>query len=124
MEAGITLTYWQSAIAFATGAAPRAMGSAHPLSAPYQAVECADGYINIAANTARFWEKMCAMIGAPELFADPRFATNGDRMANLKALEAELNARFRVDSRSEEHTSELQSLMRLSYAVFCLTKKN
>src|SRR3546814_7565928 len=26
--------------------------------------------------------------------------------------------------RSEEHTSELQSLMRISYAVFCLTKKN
>lgn len=98
MEAGITLTYWQSAIAFATGVAPRAMGSAHPLSAPYQAVECADGYINIAANTARFWEKMCAMIEAPELFADPRFKTNGDRMANLKALEAELNARFRADS--------------------------
>src|SRR3546814_5665573 len=29
----------------------------------------------------------------------------------------------RVDDRSEEHTSELQSLMRISYAVFCLTKK-
>src|SRR3546814_1989535 len=29
-----------------------------------------------------------------------------------------------VDSRSEEHTSELQSLMRISYAVFCLKKKN
>src|SRR3546814_8996275 len=29
-----------------------------------------------------------------------------------------------VDRRSEEHTSELQSLMRISYAVFCLTKKN
>src|SRR3546814_2404643 len=28
------------------------------------------------------------------------------------------------DERSEEHTSELQSLMRISYAVFCLTKKN
>src|SRR3546814_7398322 len=28
------------------------------------------------------------------------------------------------DGRSEEHTSELQSLMRISYAVFCLTKKN
>src|SRR3546814_8986468 len=28
-----------------------------------------------------------------------------------------------MDSRSEEHTSELQSLMRISYAVFCLTKK-
>src|SRR3546814_4610124 len=30
----------------------------------------------------------------------------------------------RDDVRSEEHTSELQSLMRISYAVFCLTKKN
>src|SRR3546814_1319078 len=29
-----------------------------------------------------------------------------------------------VDGRSEEHTSELQSLMRISYAVFCLNKKN
>ena len=98
MEAGITLTYWQSAIAFATGVAPRAMGSAHPLSAPYQAVRCADGYINIAANTARFWEKMCRMIGAPELFEDPRFTTNGDRMTNLKVLEAELNDRFEKDT--------------------------
>src|SRR3546814_7915008 len=31
--------------------------------------------------------------------------------------------RFRAKARSEEHTSELQSLMRISYAVFCLTKK-
>src|SRR3546814_1144357 len=32
--------------------------------------------------------------------------------------------RIRRQDRSEEHTSELQSLMRISYAVFCLTKKN
>src|SRR3546814_7554159 len=32
--------------------------------------------------------------------------------------------RQRIGARSEEHTSELQSLMRLSYAVFCLKKKN
>src|SRR3546814_1091091 len=32
-------------------------------------------------------------------------------------------ARRAVDVRSEEHTSELQSLMRISYAVFCLKKK-
>src|SRR3546814_98487 len=31
---------------------------------------------------------------------------------------------IRRAERSEEHTSELQSLMRISYAVFCLTKKN
>src|SRR3546814_6820257 len=32
-------------------------------------------------------------------------------------------AQIGVEERSEEHTSELQSLMRISYAVFCLTKK-
>src|SRR3546814_6633614 len=36
---------------------------------------------------------------------------------------AELNYNYRLDWRSEEHTSELQSLMRISYAVFCLNKK-
>src|SRR3546814_10862928 len=35
-----------------------------------------------------------------------------------------LGASTRMASRSEEHTSELQSLMRISYAVFCLKKKN
>src|SRR3546814_7725329 len=33
------------------------------------------------------------------------------------------DTRCRVSQRSEEHTSELQSLMRISYAVFCLKKK-
>ncbi len=101
LEAGITHTYWQSAIAFATGVAPRAMGSAHPLNAPYQAVRTADGYINIAANTAHFWAGMLEMIGAPELAEDPRFRTNGDRMANLKDLESELNARFETRSSAD-----------------------
>src|SRR3546814_2442152 len=34
------------------------------------------------------------------------------------------NINMGLDARSEEHTSELQSLMRNSYAVFCLKKKN
>lgn len=108
MEAGITHTYWQSAIAFATGVAPRAMGSAHPLNAPYQAVSTADGYINIAANTGPFWTGMLDMIGAPQLADDPRFRTNGDRMANLKELEAELNARF-VTRTSAEWLAEFEA---------------
>src|SRR3546814_6669403 len=40
-----------------------------------------------------------------------------------KLLE-QTDANFGYDARSEEHTSELQSLMRISYAVFCLQKKN
>src|SRR3546814_1256007 len=39
------------------------------------------------------------------------------------AYTAENLARFQAAVRSEEHTSELQSLMRISYAVFCLKKK-
>src|SRR3546814_1639212 len=40
----------------------------------------------------------------------------------MSANSIELLSRF--PNRSEEHTSELQSLMRISYAVFCLKKKN
>src|SRR3546814_4177071 len=52
---------------------------------------------------------------------DPRLARCW-LAANLVA--ALLIDRMSQDFRSEEHTSELQSLMRTSYAVFCLTKKN
>src|SRR3546814_1026261 len=46
-------------------------------------------------------------------------------MADLYGWEAYPQKHFESRfTRSEEHTSELQSLMRISYAVFCLTKKN
>src|SRR3546814_9608472 len=54
-------------------------------------------------------------------------AKSGARTAT-KAVEAVVSAisslPFPLNLRSEEHTSELQSLMRISYAVFCLKKKN
>src|SRR3546814_1641588 len=48
-----------------------------------------------------------------------------DHGANLETIEAITRAITRrvAEHRSEEHTSELQSLMRISYAVFCLKKK-
>src|SRR3546814_9569870 len=46
-------------------------------------------------------------------------ALNGSRSAAPAGLQGAF-----ISSRSEEHTSELQSLMRISYAVFCLKKKN
>src|SRR3546814_6628145 len=51
--------------------------------------------------------------------------TGGTPPAIVTRLNKELNATLQLpDVRSEEHTPELQSLMRISYAVFCLKKKN
>lgn len=85
-EAGIVHTYWQSAITFATGEAPGPMGSAHPLNAPYQAFETADGWITIGAANQPNWLKLVDALEAGELRDDPRFASNDARMANLPAL--------------------------------------
>ena len=100
-EAGITHTYWQSAIAFATGVSPGPMGSAHPLNAPYQAFATADGWINVGAANQTNWLRLLDALGAPELRDDPRFATNADRMVNRAALEAVLAPHFETESTAE-----------------------
>ncbi len=94
-EAGIVQTYWQSAICLATGVSPRPMGSAHPLNAPYQAFETADGWITVGAANQNNWLRLIEVLDAKELGADPRFAESSSRMANLKALEAELTCYFK-----------------------------
>jgi crotonobetainyl-CoA:carnitine CoA-transferase CaiB-like acyl-CoA transferase len=95
-EAALVQTYWQSAIALATGIAPRAMGSAHPLNAPYQAFEASDGWIVVGGANQKNWMLMLDAMGAPELAHDPRFLSSPDRMAYLKELDAELSRRFRT----------------------------
>jgi len=93
-EAAITHTYWQSAIAFATGESPQAMGSAHPLNAPYQAFQTADGWINIGAANQANWERMLTLIEAQELNDDPRFSSNAMRIENRVVLAETLSLVF------------------------------
>lgn len=97
-EAGITHTYWQSAIAMATGIAPGPMGSAHPLNAPYEAFETADGWITIGAANQTNWLRMLKAVDAEALAEDPRFALNRDRMANRHALAATLGPIFSAET--------------------------
>ena len=85
-EAGITQTYWQSAIALATGVSPTAMGSAHPLAAPYQTFPTSDGWINVGASNEATWTRLTEALCAPELREDDRFRTNTDRVAHLDDL--------------------------------------
>jgi len=101
LEAGITTTYWQSAICLATGISPGAIGSAHPLNAPYQALPTADGWINIGAANQANWLRLVEALEAPDLATDPRFADNAARMKNLDALTGLLTPRFRERTTAE-----------------------
>jgi formyl-CoA transferase/CoA:oxalate CoA-transferase len=71
---------------FATGESPARRGNAHPSIVPYQTFATADGEIAVAVGSERQWPRFAAAIGAPELTDDPRFATNGVRVASRDAL--------------------------------------
>lgn len=100
LEAGIVHTYWQSAMALASGVAPGPLGSAHPLNAPYQAFRTQDGWIVVGGANQRTWTRLVEALEAPHLADDPRFVDNRHRMQNLAALEEALTPFF------ERHTSE------------------
>jgi crotonobetainyl-CoA:carnitine CoA-transferase CaiB-like acyl-CoA transferase len=91
MEAALQQTYWHAAAYFATGESPGPTGSAHLLTAPYQAFRTADGWINIGGANQSNWERIAEVLGHPEWREDPRFADNSQRMRNLAALTAAMN---------------------------------
>ena len=88
MEAGIFYTIWESALYFSEGEVPGPLGSAHRVSAPYQALRTSDGYINIGAATQSTWEQFCRATGLESLIEDERFRMPGDRKAREKELAA------------------------------------
>ncbi|HMN30955.1 MAG TPA: CaiB/BaiF CoA-transferase family protein, partial [Caldilineaceae bacterium] len=100
-EAGITHTYWQSAICLATGLSPGPLGSAHPLMAPYQAFRTKDGWLNIGAANQSNWEKLIKALDAQELGRDPRFRDNAGRLTNLPVLVDLLTPHFRQRTTAE-----------------------
>jgi crotonobetainyl-CoA:carnitine CoA-transferase CaiB-like acyl-CoA transferase len=71
---------------FVTGEPPSRRGNAHPNIVPYEAFATADGAIVVAVGSERQWSRFAVAIGALELTDDPRFATNGDRVANRDVL--------------------------------------
>ncbi|MCS7207821.1 MAG: CoA transferase [Dehalococcoidia bacterium] len=95
LESGIALTFWETAEYMATGRPPRPMGSAHRLSAPYQAFRGSDGkYFTIGAGNQANWRRLCQAIGRPDLLEDPRFADGAGRIRHLQALQQELERTF------------------------------
>ena len=101
MEAALQQTYWHAASYFATGESPGPLGSAHILTAPYQAFTASDGWLNIGGANQANWERIADVLGHPEWRDDPRFATNTARMQNLPALVGAMNAVLAQKTRAE-----------------------
>ena len=85
VDAGVALSVWEAAEYFA-GNAPTALGSAHRMVAPYQAVRCADGHITIGASNDRLFERLSEALGHPEWTAMAEFSDNASRVLNRAEL--------------------------------------
>lgn len=101
LEAALAYTVWESGSYFATGLVPPALGSAHRLSAPYQAFKTKDGHINIGAPNQSNWVRMCECMGREDLVSDQRYADNASRLKNRAALENDLEMTFGLKTTAE-----------------------
>jgi crotonobetainyl-CoA:carnitine CoA-transferase CaiB-like acyl-CoA transferase len=84
-----------------TGNEPRRWGNAHVTIVPYQAFEAADRPFIVAVGNDTQWRRLCAAMGAEDLAADERFATNPGRVEHRDAVVTALAARFRARPASE-----------------------
>lgn len=85
-ESGVSYAVWEAAAYFFEGKVGRPHGSAHQNQAPYQAVQAADGFVTVGANTPRLWTRLCEALHMPELLDDERFATSSGRMVHRAEL--------------------------------------
>jgi formyl-CoA transferase len=100
-EAGVALSVWESTEYFTTGDIPQPMGSAHRMSAPYQAIRCADGYITLGAANQRTWERFAQTVGLPELTERPEYRENSSRVKHRQQLAKDIEVV--TSTRPREH---------------------
>jgi crotonobetainyl-CoA:carnitine CoA-transferase CaiB-like acyl-CoA transferase len=86
VETGVALSVWAATEYLSGAGIPQPTGSAHHLSAPYQAIRCADGYITLGAATDRMFLRLCTMLGHSEWASRPEFATDHARVQNRRTL--------------------------------------
>jgi formyl-CoA transferase len=92
VDAGVALSVWEATEYFSGIGVPTALGSAHRMNAPYQAVRCADGYITLGAANERLFRRLCEVLGHTEWSADPAFAVNASRVKHREALAARIES--------------------------------
>ena len=92
VDAGVALSVWEATEYFSGERVPEPMGSAHRLSAPYQAVACADGYITIAAANDRLFQRLCNLLERPQWLSDPDYVDDPARVRNRARLTRDIEA--------------------------------
>jgi crotonobetainyl-CoA:carnitine CoA-transferase CaiB-like acyl-CoA transferase len=98
VEAGVALSVWEATEYF-SGGTPGPLGSAHRMVAPYQAIQCADGYVTIGASTDRLFVRLCEALGHPEWAQIPEFADNPSRVRNRDVLADRIESVMRTQPR-------------------------
>ncbi|HWR42196.1 CoA transferase [Sporomusa sp.] len=84
-----------------SGVVPGPLGNRHPSITPFSSYTAEDGYIIVGAGNDRLWERLCNILGRPDLIKDPRFDTNSNRTANAKELGDILNGIFKAKTINE-----------------------
>ena len=89
----------------ADGTVPTGQGTVFPMVAPYQVFPTRDGELMIAGGNDRLFAALCDVLELPQLTADPRFATNPDRVAHREELVAILSGRLHERTTGEWHAA-------------------
>jgi crotonobetainyl-CoA:carnitine CoA-transferase CaiB-like acyl-CoA transferase len=100
LESVVAALTVQAGVFLATGQAPPPAGNEHPVVSPYGLFRVKDGYLNIAAATDAMFNKMCSVIGRPELASREEYATNAKRVENRNDLKQELEKALIAETRA------------------------
>ena len=90
LDCSVALLANQATYHFNTGKNPPRMGNTHAQVAPYGVFPVSDGHVILAPANDRLFTRIVAMLGREDLAEDPRFETNGGRVENAAALDAEI----------------------------------
>ena len=93
-DCATALLHPQAANYLLSGRRPTPLGNAHPNVAPYDKWPTSNGEIFIAVGNDRQFRLLAETMGQPHMAADPRYATNADRMAHRAELREELARSF------------------------------
>jgi len=106
LDGQLAMMTYQAGRYFATGEAPPSSGNQHPTIVPYGVYRASDAYFNLAVGTEDLWRRFCVALELEPLCANPRFATNRDRLAHRDELNALIEPLFATRT-----IDEIQALM-------------